>query len=71
MPPIDRLPVEFLDPDDGDDGDVPTIDSGEVKWSPAGAATSVLVPLTTTDGAGNPELVWDDDDQLVMTEVPL
>lgn len=32
-------------------------------------AAAVLVPLTTSVG-GVPELVWDDDDQLVMTEVP-
>jgi len=27
-----------------------------------------MVPLTTTGTSGDPELVWDDDDQLIMTE---
>lgn len=36
---------------------------------PASTTTTALVPLTTTV-AGEPALVWDDDDNLVMTEVP-
>jgi len=31
-------------------------------------ARTRMVPLTTTEAAGDPEFVWDDDDQLVMTE---
>lgn len=35
-----------------------------------GTPTVALVPLTTEVG-GVPDFVWDDDNQLVMTEVPL
>jgi hypothetical protein len=34
------------------------------------APTTALVPLTTVV-AGEPSLIWDGDNQLVMTEVPL
>lgn len=53
-------------------GQVPTWDGTE--WVPAdqtgGGGGAQFVPLTTEiDGA--PALVWDDDNQLVMTEVTL
>jgi hypothetical protein len=32
------------------------------------SAVTHMVPLTTTGAAGDPELVWDDNDELVMTE---
>jgi hypothetical protein len=34
------------------------------------AATPVLVPWTTTGPDGLPAFVWDDDNNLMMVEVP-
>lgn len=31
----------------------------------------VWMPLTTVDTSGEPVLVWDDDDSLIPTEVPV
>lgn len=55
------------------DGQVATWDDTAGYWTPSDAsgATTALVPLTTTDAAGDPVLVWAGDDSLVMTEVPL
>ena len=61
----------------GTDGQVLTITAGgELAWAdaPAGgdpaADTLVWMPLTTVSG-GVPELVWEADDSLVPTLVPL
>lgn len=54
-------------------GDTLVWDPAAGKYVPGSPATPTtttqLVPLTTTIG-GVPELVWDDNDNLVMTEVP-
>lgn len=42
---------------------------GAVSAPPATLEPTRLVPLTTVVG-GVPELVWDEDNNLVMTEVP-
>lgn len=57
------------------DGDVLTFDSGSGDWiASAGGALPTDVwawmPLTSIDG-GDPVLVWDDDDSLIPTLVPL
>lgn len=57
------------------EGQVPVWDDTLGKYVPGtptggGSSTTALVPLTTVVG-GVPELVWDDDNNLVMTEVPL
>lgn len=50
------------------DGDLLAWDAAAGKWVPYTVpAATRLVPLTTTVG-GVPELVWDDDDNLVMAE---
>ncbi len=45
---------------------------GSIPWRQItdAPAPTTLVPLTTTVG-GVPDLVWDDNDQLVLVEVPL
>ena len=35
------------------------------------AATHIWLPLTTTNPSGDPELVWDADDALIPTFVPV
>lgn len=35
------------------------------------ASSPRLVPLTTTDTTGEPALVWDENDELVLIEVVL
>lgn len=60
----------------GANGDVFQTAAGEAVWGPLDSKAdvahthSMLVPLTTSIN-GVPELVWDADNQLVMTEVPL
>ena len=49
-------------------GDILTTVAGETAW--ASPTTARLVPLTTKTGS-TPELVWDDNDELVLTEVTL
>lgn len=54
------------------DGQAPVWDGTAGQYVPSdvsGAAGRLLAPLTTMVG-GVPELVWDDNDNLVMTEVP-
>jgi len=54
------------------DGQILQTVNGVAVWATlsAGAATTVLVPWTTTVG-GTPENVYDQDDQLVLSEDPL
>jgi hypothetical protein len=70
-----RLPLHNLDPAGATEGDVATVVGG--KWAPAaptggsgGSGGTALVPLISVT-AGVPSLVFDADNQLVMTEVPL
>lgn len=64
-----RLLPHLVEP--GADGEVLKTVGGESAWAPAAyEPLTVLVPLTTSVG-GVPELVWDADNQLVMTEAPL
>lgn len=70
-----RLPVHNLDPADGVTGQGIVIGSdgkfqvADLPSSGGGSGTTGLVPLTTVI-AGEPSLVWDADNQLVMTEAP-
>lgn len=54
------------------DGEIFQTIGGEACWGPPPTppVSSVLVPLTTTT-AGLPELVWDANNELVLTEVSL
>lgn len=52
------------------EGDTLRYDASTSQWRPAAPDATALVPLTTVI-AGVPQLVWDADDQLVMTAVPL
>lgn len=56
-------------------GDVPVWDAANGQWVPGGAGGApsgsyVVMPLTTVTGSG-PELVWDADDSLIPTLVPV
>jgi hypothetical protein len=65
------LPLHGLDTTGADaTNDTPRYNpaTGRPEWAPGGGGAT-LVPLTTTV-SGVPELVWDDNDNLVMTEVP-
>lgn len=69
-----RVPVNWLDTAGGSPGQMPRInDAGtEMEYvDPPGSSSggSGPVPLTT-EIAGEPGFVWDDDNQLVMTEAP-
>lgn len=48
-------------------GQIPAQQVAGLTEALAGIAT--LVPLTTTDTAGEPALVWDENDELVLIEV--
>jgi hypothetical protein len=63
-----RLPLHGLDPELHADGDVATLVGGKATWAPPAAGTA-LIPLIAVVG-GSPSFVFDDDNQLVMTEVP-
>ena len=48
-----------------------TYQNGDHVWvehSTLETNATKLVPLTTTDASGDPALVWDDDDELILTE---
>lgn len=52
-------------------GDVPTFDGTDfVPETPGASATHVWMPLTTVVG-GVPDLVWDANDSLIPTWVPV
>jgi hypothetical protein len=63
------LPPFRIDPSSGTDGQVLKRVSGEVQFATAGTGT-IWVPVTTVDSSGNPTLVWDGNDELVMMEIP-
>jgi len=74
MPALDDLTdVDISSPSDGD---VPTWDSGTGTWiaGPGGGFpvddTSIWMPLTTIMD-GEPVLVWDGDDSLIPTLLPI
>lgn len=54
------------------DGQTLVYDDAAGEWVPgdsSGGGSASLVLLTTTIG-GEPQLVWDDDDNLIFTEAP-
>lgn len=68
---IERMLVRWLDPESGTTGQGIVLGSDgkfHVTDLPGGGSGSAgLVPLTTVIG-GVPDLVWDADNQLVMTK---
>lgn len=63
---MQRLPADLVEPSTTD-GQVLTTVAGEAAWADP---VPRLVPLTTATG-GVPEFVWDENDELVLTEVTL
>lgn len=66
---MNRLPIHQIDATGTRDDS--TYLRGDGTWSPAETAPTHADQLLTTTIGGNPELVWDANDEIVMTEVPL
>lgn len=66
-----RPKLHNLDASGAADGNVATFDAALGEWvpvAPPAAPAAPVEPLTTEIG-GVPDLVWDDNNKLVMTEV--
>lgn len=66
---MDGLKLRQVDPETTTDNLVPRTSGGRLVLGPA-PKTGTLLPLTTTV-TGEPALVWDSNDELVLTEVTL
>lgn len=75
---MSRVKPELLDPRDESGATVPDgnyslgVEDGLVIGLVEGGSveTTALVPWTTTLSSGDPSLMWDEDDNLMMVEVP-
>lgn len=68
---MQRIGLHQVDPADVADGSYAvTVAGGKVTGLADAGLDSLVLPLTTATN-GVPELVWDGDDELVLTEVPL
>lgn len=65
-----RLPLRQVEGDGATDGQVPRWNATAGRFEPGEASSAAVAPLTTSVG-GTPALVWDDHDELVLTEVVL
>lgn len=65
-----RLRVHQIDPEAVADGGYAVQVVGDVVTGLVAVATASKVPLTTVVN-GVPDFVWDENDELVHTEVPL
>jgi hypothetical protein len=66
---VNRLGVHQIDATGTRDGT--TYLRGDGAWAAVDPAPTTETVLLTTTVGGSPELVWDDNDEIVLMEVPL